>query len=125
MSRLLRYPRFPSRPGWDRSGPEFARGPAAGADGLVSPGAVGVVVVVVAVVFVPLAAQAAPELLCACQALSAPTRALGERRGEMNHPPPQLANSKQIKLSLVPARLLQGALWGDWCLPELLKERVE
>ena len=32
----------------------------------------------------------------------------------MNRPPPQLANSKQIKLSLVPARLFQGNTLGDW-----------
>lgn len=49
-----------------------------------------------------------------CQAPSAPTRALGERRGEMNRPPPQLANSKQIKLSRVPARLFHGGTLGDW-----------
>lgn len=32
----------------------------------------------------------------------------------MNRPPPQLANSKQIKLSLVPARLFHGNTLGDW-----------
>lgn len=43
---------------------------------------------------------------------------MGERRGEMNRPPPQLANSKQIKLSLVPARLFHGALWGTGAFGE-------
>lgn len=43
---------------------------------------------------------------------------MGERRGEMNRPPPQLANSKEIKLSLVAARLFHGALWGTGAFGE-------
>lgn len=67
-----------------------------------------------AVVFVRLAAHAACGL-CVRVKPRAHGRAPWASAGGRNEPSsPQLANSKQIKVSLVPAPLFRGALWGDW-----------
>lgn len=83
-----------------------------------------------AVVFVRLAAHAAWSLCVRVKPRAHRRAPWASAGGEMNHPPPQLANSKQIKLSLVPAQLFHGALWGTAAFGEskricgVLRERV-
>lgn len=84
----------------------MVRGPAQGAARLISPGEPR-----------PRWSLSAslPTLPGLFVCVSSPERTdarLGRAPGRNEPSSPQLANSKQIKLSLVPARLFHGALWG-------------